>query len=310
MSDPTLPQGTYVPVVTPFTATGEVDYPALAQLLQRFLDAGVEALVLLGTTGESPTVTPDEFSAIIEYSLAQVQARSQRQVTVLAGIGTNDTRSSIAQARTAEALGVDGLLLVCPYYNKPTQSGIQRHFEAVADAVSIPLLVYNIAGRTGINIETDTLLALSAHPNIVGVKEASGDIEQISEVLQRLAPDFLVLSGCDHLNFPLLCLGGHGVISTLANLVPGDVKTLVDAVSTGDYATARRLHFQLLPLAYGCFLETNPIPIKTALAMTGEVQDVFRLPLECMQPDTRQRWQDILTAYGLLAPVELTDWAA
>ncbi|MCB1814949.1 MAG: dihydrodipicolinate synthase family protein, partial [Candidatus Competibacteraceae bacterium] len=146
MSVPTLPQGTYVPVVTPFTAAGEVDYPALDHLLQRFLDAGVEALVLLGTTGESPTVNSAEFSAIIEHTLTQVRTQVNNQVSVLAGIGTNDTRSSIAQARTAEALGVDGLLLVCPYYNKPTQSGIQRHFEAVADAVSIPLLVYNIAG--------------------------------------------------------------------------------------------------------------------------------------------------------------------
>lgn len=310
MSVPTLPQGTYVPVVTPFTAAGEVDYPALDQLLQRLLNTGVEALVLLGTTGESPTISSDEFSAIIEHTLALVRARVKQQISVLAGIGTNDTRSSIAQARTAEALGVDGLLLVCPYYSKPTQAGIQRHFEAVADAISIPLLVYNIAGRTGINIETDTLLALSAHPTIVGVKEASGNIEQISDVLQRLTPDFLVLSGCDHLNYPLLCLGGHGVISTLANLVPADVKALVDAVLTGDYASARRLHFQLQPLAYGCFLESNPIPIKTALALTGEIQDVFRLPLESMQPDTRQHWQNILSSYGLLASTRLTERAA
>lgn len=291
-----LPKGTYVPVVTPFTDTGEVDYAALDGLLQRLLAADVEALVMLGTTGESPTVAGNEFSAIIERALEQARGKA----AVLAGVGTNDTRTSVTQARTAAALGVHGLLVVCPYYNKPTQSGIQQHYEAIADAVPVPLLVYNIAGRTGVNIETDTLLALGAHPNIVGVKEASNDVDQVGDVLHRAPTDFLVLSGCDHLNYPLMCLGGHGVISTLANIVPGEIKALVDAALAGQYERARGLHFQLLPLAYGCFMEANPIPVKTALALMGEIQESFRPPMTAMQPDTRERWQTILTEYGLL----------
>jgi 4-hydroxy-tetrahydrodipicolinate synthase len=291
-----LPRGTYVPVVTPFTDAGEVDYAALDRLLQRLLAADVEALVMLGTTGENPTVTGSEFTAIIERTLEQTRGKA----AVLAGVGTNDTRTSVAQARTAAALGVQGLLVVCPYYNKPTQSGIQTHYETIADTVPVPQLVYNIAGRTGVNIETGTLLALSAHPNIVGVKEASNDIDQIGEVLHQAPSDFLVLSGCDHLNYPLMCLGGQGVISTLANIVPGEVKALVDAALVGEYERARDLHFHLLPLAYGCFMEANPIPVKTALALMGDMQESFRPPMAAMQPDTRERWQTMLTEYGLL----------
>ena len=293
---PRLPYGTYVPVVTPFTAAGEIDYPALSGVINRLLAAEVDALIMLGTTGESPTVTEPEFCRIIQHTLEHTRGK----IPVLAGIGSYDTRSSVFQAKTAEGLGVQGLLVVCPYYSKPTQDGIQAHYQAIADAISIPLLVYNITGRTGVNIETDTLLSMSAHPNIMGVKEASNDIDQIGEVLQQLPDDFLVLSGCDHLNYPLMCLGGHGVISTLANIVPREVKALVEAVLSNDYKTARKLHFQLLPLAHGCFIEANPIPIKTALAMMGEITESFRLPITPMQASNRARWQAILADYGSL----------
>ena len=306
MSAQQLPKGTYVPLVTPFTKDDEVDYAALDALLQKMLAAEVEALVMLGTTGESPTVTNDEFTGIIERTLEQTQEKT----VVLAGIGTNDTRTTVAQACIAEALGVDGLLVTCPYYNKPMPAGIQRHYQTVADAVTLPLLIYNIGGRTGVNIGTETLLALSEHPNIVGVKEASDNINQIGDVLHQASSDFLVLSGCDHLNYPLMCLGGHGVISTLANIMPVEVKALVDAALKGEYVRARNLHFQLLSLAYGCFLETNPIPVKTALALMGEIEEVFRLPMAAMQPDTREQWQAILMEYGLLTTTNADEIAA
>jgi 4-hydroxy-tetrahydrodipicolinate synthase len=263
-----LLRGTFTPLVTPFTRDDAIDFAALERLIDLQLAAGVEGLIMLATTGEGPTVGVEEFQRIVQFTIEKARPRSK----VLTGVGSNDTRTTLEQARRAAAMDVDGLLVVCPYYNRPTQAGLQDHFLAVADAVPVPQILYNIAGRTGVNIETDTLLGLSEHPNIVGVKEASDDIDQVMDVIARRSEDFAVLSGCDHLNFPLLCLGGDGVISTLANLVPGEVKALVDSALAEDLAAARRLHNRLLPLARGCFIESNPIPVKTALAWQGKLE--------------------------------------
>jgi 4-hydroxy-tetrahydrodipicolinate synthase len=296
----TLPSGTYVPIVTPFTEQGGVDYLGLHRLIDRLLLANVEAIVVMGTTGESPTVNAQEFSEVVRFAMKRVNGAA----AVLSGVGCNDTQASLHQAQAAANQGVDGLLVVCPYYNKPTQQGLYQHFKYIAENVPVPQLVYNIAGRTGVNIETDTLLRLAELQNITGVKESSDNIEQVSEVLQRLPEEFLVLSGCDHLNFTLLCLGGHGVISTVANLVPERVKAMVDAVHNDELRSARQLHFELQRLVSGCFSESNPIPVKTALALMGEIQEVFRPPLCSMNSVNRHHWQSTLAHYNLIGRSE------
>jgi len=291
-----LPKGTYVPLVTPFTPQGKIDIKSLDTVIERLLKANVEAVVVLGTTGESPTVNSEESVALIRHTIARMQG----DTAVIAGIGTNDTASSLEQAKVARDLGVDGLLVVCPYYSKPTQKGLFDHFKLIAEQVPVPQIVYNIAGRTGINIEADTLFKLSQLQNIVGVKESSDNIDQASQLLQLLDDEFLVLCGCDHLNFSMLCLGGHGVISTVANVIPEKVKALVDAVHCDDIQTARQLHFAIEPLVTGCSMETNPIPIKTALAMMGEIREVFRPPLCTMTPHNRSRLSTVLEQIDLI----------
>ena len=289
-------RGTYTPILTPFATDGSIDFDGFDRLLDRQLAAQVEGLVILGTTGESPTVSDPEARALIGRSVERVSGRA----TVIAGIGSNDTAKTLEQARSAAALGVDGLLVTCPYYSRPTQAGLFDHFARIADAVALPQIVYNIEGRTAVNVETDTLMQLAEHPRIVGVKEASNDIDQIMDVIERRPEGFAVLSGSDHLNFALVALGGDGTICSLANLVPERVKAMVDAGLAGDLAVARRLHYALLPLARGCFFESNPIPLKTALAWQGWISETFRPPLCPMQPDTRARWHGLLESHGLL----------
>lgn len=289
-------RGTFTALLTPFTAAGAVDYDALDRLIEDQVAAGVEGLVVLGTTGESPTLDPQEKHAILSFAVERAGGRTH----IVAGVGTNDTARSVAQAAAADAAGADALLVSSPYYNKPTQAGLYTHFRRVADAVPLPQIVYNIKSRSGVNIETETLCRLAEHPNIVGVKEASDDIDQIMEVIAAAPADFAVLAGSDHLNVPVAMLGGAGTISALANLVPGEVKASVDAALAGDLAEARALHYRLLPLARGCFLETNPIPVKTALAIRGRLREVFREPLVPMQPATRAALVELLDAYGLI----------
>ncbi len=291
-----LPRGTYVPIVTPFTIKQDLDIPALEVLLERLINAQVEGIVVHGTTGESPTIGEEEFSTLLQRTVDLVDGRA----VVVAGVGGNNTRTSIQQANHARQLGADGLLVVCPYYNKPTQQGLYEHYREIAEAIPLPMLVYNVAARTAVNVDTNTLLRLASVPNIVGVKESSDNIEQITSVIQQSPDDFLVLSGCDHLNFALMCLGGDGVISTVANLAPKKVKSLVDNSLANDFVTARHLHYDLLPLTEGCFIESNPIPVKTALAMMGEISEVFRSPLCAMQPDNRQQWRATLLQQKLI----------
>jgi 4-hydroxy-tetrahydrodipicolinate synthase len=288
--------GTYTALVTPFQDDESVDTGALRALLEEQIEAGVDAVVMLGTTGEAPTISGAEARHILAIAVEAGKGR----LKVIAGVGCNDTKSTEKRAREARDLGVDALLVVSPYYNKPTQEGLFRHFSLIADSVDLPQIVYNIRGRTAVNVETSTLVRLAQHPRIVGVKEASGDIPQMMDVISRVPADFAVLSGDDALTLPLLALGGHGVISVLSNLVPKEVKQLVELGLWGEINLARALHYELLPLMQGCFLETNPIPIKTALAIQGKVEEVFRLPMCPMQQQNRKNWKALLFEHGLL----------
>ncbi len=282
-------QGTFTAIVTPFLTNGEVDYLAFEKLVEDQVEADVEGIVVLGTTGESPTITCQEYGEIIGFVVKKVD----KQALVIAGSGSNSTQKTIHHSLKAKEAGADALLVVNPYYNKPTQEGIYQHFLAVADAVDLPQIVYNIKGRTGVNIETETLVRLSAHKNIVAVKEASGDLGQMMDVIQQTPNDFFVLSGDDVLTYPLITLGGHGVISVLSNLMPKEVKELVDSALDGDYEKARKKHYALLPLIKSCFIETNPIPIKTALALKGKIQENFRLPMCRMQEENKKKLEKL-----------------
>jgi 4-hydroxy-tetrahydrodipicolinate synthase len=288
--------GTFTAIVTPFRKDGSVDDAAFERLLKEQIAAHVEGVVILGTTGESPTIMHDEATRIIEKTVRLAKGKTK----ILVGVGSNDTRKTLESAKEAHALGADALLIVNPYYNKPTQEGLYRHFSLIAETVDIPQIVYNIRGRTGVNVETKTLLRLIANTRIVGVKEASGDIVQMMDVLSKVPPHFAVLSGDDALTLPLLAVGGHGVISVVSNLLPAKVKEMVDAALGGDIAKARTLHFELLPLIHGCFVETNPIPVKTALALQGKIEEIFRLPMCPMQTETRRAWHTLLASSHLV----------
>ncbi|MDI9369499.1 MAG: 4-hydroxy-tetrahydrodipicolinate synthase [Synergistaceae bacterium] len=270
-------RGTGTAVITPFK-DGSVDYESFGKFLNWQIDGGVEFLVVLGTTGESPTVTADERPKIVEFALETVSGR----VPVVVGTGTNATASTIALSRQAEELGADGLLVVGPYYNKPTQEGYFQHYKAVAESVGKPIIVYNVPGRTGSNIAPDTILRLSAIQNIAAVKEASGDVAQIDTLLRtvkRERPDFSVLSGNDDQAFHLVNSGGDGVISVLSNVMPRETSEMIRLAQAGETARARELHLRLFPMMKNLFVEANPIPVKYAASKLGLCANELRLPL-------------------------------
>jgi 4-hydroxy-tetrahydrodipicolinate synthase len=287
--------GSMVALVTPFRA-GAVDFAALDKLVELQIEAGTDALVPCGTTGESPTLTHAEHDQVIEA----VVRRAAGRCLVVAGTGSNSTAEAVRLTRHAHEVGADAVLLVSPYYNKPTQTGLFEHFATLAREVDIPQIVYNIPGRCGVEISVDTLVRLrEAHDNIVGVKHATGSTDGASALLAR--SDLAVISGDDSMTLPLMAVGGCGVISVLANLLPRETKALVDAALSGDYAAARRRHLSLFGLASGLLsLETNPMPIKTALAMKGLIAEEFRLPMCPMQPENKERLGRILTEAGVL----------
>ena len=284
-----------VALVTPFR-DGQVDAEALDRLVDEQIEAGTDVLVPCGTTGESPTLSHDEHDQVIEAVVRHAPGRCR----VMAGTGSNSTAEAIRLTRHAHEVGADAVLLVAPYYNKPTQQGLFEHFSAIARAVPIPQIPYNIPGRCGVEISVDTLVRLrQGHDNIVVVKHATGSTDGASELLGRC--ELALLSGDDSMTLPLMAIGGCGVISVLANLVPGDVKALVDAAAAGNLAEARRLHHKTFRLAKDLLsLATNPIPIKTALAMTGRMAEEFRLPLCPMDAPAKERLRAALVAYGVL----------
>ena len=289
-------QGSIVALVTPFR-NGNVDEPKLRELVEFHVSHGTDGIVPCGTTGESPTLSHDEHKRVVEIVIDAARGR----IPVIAGTGSNSTAEAIDLTSHARQAGATGALVVNPYYNRPTQEGLYRHFRAVAEAVDIPIIVYNIVSRTAVNVETDTLARLATDcPNIVGVKEASGSLDQMTQVILACGPDFSVLSGDDNLTLPLMSVGGRGVISVVANVVPRDTAEITHAALGGDWKLARDLHLRLFPLCRAMFIETNPIPVKEAMAMLGMIEPEFRLPMCRMSDANRQRLKTTLDRYGLL----------
>jgi 4-hydroxy-tetrahydrodipicolinate synthase len=288
-------KGAIVAIVTPFK-NGKVDEEALRGLIEFQIKKGTDAIVPCGTTGESPVLSHEEHDRVIEITVDAVRKR----VPVIAGTGSNSTAEAIRLTKHAHEVGADGALVVCPYYNKPSQEGLYQHYKKLAESVPIPIIVYNIQGRTGVNMNTDTLARLAKIKNIVGVKEASGNLRQMADVIAACGDKFTVLSGDDFFTYPLMCLGGHGVISVVSNVAPGEVAKMVDAFNKGDLKKARALHYKMMPLVDAMFVETNPAPVKAALGMMGKIQDEIRLPLVGISDASRDKVRKALVNYGLI----------
>jgi len=282
-------RGTITAIITPFDSNGAVDENALRKLVNFQIDNGIIGIVPCGTTGESPTLNHEEHNRVIDIVIQE----SRGKVPIIAGTGSNSTKEAIDLTRHAQESGADYSLQVAPYYNKPTQRGFYEHFLSIAETIDLPLIIYNIPGRTGKNIETDTLLRLAEHKNIAGVKEASGSISQIMDIISQRPAEFTVLSGDDNLTLPI-------VISVASNIIPKQVSELVDGALKGNWGEARRCHYRLLPLFKTLFLETNPIPIKTALAMKGIIKEFFRSPLCAMEPENREKLKIVLESQEIL----------
>jgi len=285
-------KGCMTAMVTPFDQKGNVNYDGLEENTKYQIKNGISGLVPLGTTGESPTITTEERKEIIE---AVINAAGK--IPVIPGTGTNSTEKTIKYSKEAEKLGADAVLIVSPYYNKPSQEGLFRHFKAVNDAIDIPVIVYNIQSRTGVNIETSTLARMTKLKNIAAVKEASGSIAQMMDVINQMPEDFTVLSGDDNMTLPLIAAGGKGVISVVSNLLPRMVSDMVAAALKGDNEKARKINYKLLPIFKAAFIETNPVPIKTAMRWAGMPSGHCRLPLCDMLPENEEKLKNVLKKY-------------
>jgi 4-hydroxy-tetrahydrodipicolinate synthase len=284
-------RGAITAIVTPFREDGNLDEDSLRGLVEFQVKNKIDGIVTCGTTGESPTLSHDEIKKVTEIIIDS----SRRKVHVIASTGGYNTKEAIEATKTAGDIGADASLQVCPYYNKPTQEGLFRHFSEIANAVDIPLVIYNIQGRTSVNLETSTLARLAdEHSNIVGVKEASGNIAQMMDVISMLPKEFSVLSGDDNLTLPLMALGGKGVISVASNIIPNEMHELTDLALNGKFDKAKQLHYRFLPLFKGIFLETNPIPIKASLAMKGMIKEIYRLPMCEMKEENQEKLRKIL----------------
>ncbi|MBI4667300.1 MAG: 4-hydroxy-tetrahydrodipicolinate synthase [Nitrospinae bacterium] len=288
--------GSYVAIVTPFN-NGAVDEATLKALVGWHVEQGTSGIVAVGTTGESPTLSHEEHHRVVEICVEAAGGR----IPVMAGTGSNSTTEAIDLTRHAKKSGANSVLIVNPYYNKPTQEGIYRHYMAIADAVEIPQVIYNIPGRTGGKVDVSTMARLAPHKNIVGIKDAVGDLNYTSDLIARLGPEFAVFSGDDALTIPMMSVGARGVISVAANVAPARVAQMVAAMLEGDMERARAAHFEMWDLMNAMFYETNPIPVKTALAMMGRIKDEFRLPLCQMGQANRERLKAALIKAGLVA---------
>ncbi len=284
-------------LVTPFKADGSIDERALRSLVAWQVESGIDFLLPCGTTGETPTLNRDEWLRVIQTTIEVVAGR----VPILAGATSNDTRDAVKKAAEVAAIpGVDAILTASPYYNKPTQEGQYLHFKAIAEAVDKPVVLYNVPGRTGANIEPETLARLAQIPNIRAVKEASGSINQIANVLNMVPDDFLVFSGDDAVTLPVIALGGVGIISVVSNEIPAEMAQMTRAAMTNDWDNARAIFRKYLPLMQANFIESNPLPVKAVLAMMGKIEEVYRLPLCPMKKDTRAKLEKIAAEAGLL----------
>ncbi len=295
-------RGTYTALTTPFDPKGQPDVEGFRALVKRQLEAGIDGLVPLGSTGETPTLEEEEEVDLIRVAVQEAKAIGTRKVPVIVGTGSNSTSSAIKYTRRAADLGADAALVVCPYYNKPSNEGIYLHYKAVVEEGGLPVIVYNIAGRTARNIDVPTLERIAQLPGVIGVKEGSGDIGQMMDVIQRIGrkkPDFTVLCGDDALTLPLMALGGDGVISVTSNVVPQRMKALVDQALNGDFEAARLSHYQLLPLFRGLFLETNPMPVKQIMEWMGLPAGSCRLPLCALEESTLPKLKAALSEAGV-----------
>ena len=284
-------------LITPFRQNGSLDEEALQRLITRQIEGDIDFLVPCGTTGESPTLTREEHLTVVRTC---IELTREHGIPVLAGAGGNNTHEVIELALACQRLGADGILSVTPYYNKPTQEGLFQHYQAIAAAIEIPLIVYSVAGRTGVNVEPATLARLAGVRRIIGVKEASGNISQQAAVIHQVPSDFLVLSGDDAITLPLIALGGKGLISVASNIIPDQMTQLVRAAMQQDFWRARELQREWLPLMEVNFIESNPIPVKAALAALGLVENVYRLPMVPPRPESLAKIEAVLEASGLL----------
>lgn len=290
--------GLSVAVVTPFTTDFSIDKEAYTAHVEFMLDNGVDHLVVSGTTGESPSFTDEEFVYLVKTAVDVVKQKGKG--SVIAGSGSNDTEKTIRRSQLAQAAGANGLLLVTPYYNKPMQRALIAHFTAVADSVSIPIMLYNVPGRTNVNMLPETTFALSSHPNIVAVKEASNDMQQIMHVIEIVPSDFAVLAGDDAMAMPVIAAGGHGLVSVIGNEIPAKTAELVQACLAYDFEKARKLHYAMQPLMRFNFIETNPIPVKAALSFMGKMNNVLRMPLIPLHEKYHDTLKSLLKDNGAL----------
>lgn len=288
-------RGSIVAIVTPFK-DGKIDEKAFRDLIEFQINNGTDGIVPCGTTGESATLSHEEHERIIGLTLEAVNGR----VPVIAGTGSNNTSEAVRLTKHAKKAGANAALLITPYYNKPTQEGLYQHYRKVAEEVDIPVILYNVPGRTGVNMLPETVARLAEIKNIVGIKEATGDLKQISDVISLCPKDFLLLSGDDFTVYPTLAIGGHGVISVVANVAPKDMADLCDAYFAGDMKKANELHYKMLPLNAVMFIETNPIPVKTALSLMGKVSSEMRLPLCSMSEGNLNKLKKVMNDYGLI----------
>ncbi len=288
-------EGASVAIVTPFK-NGEVDEESFRELIEFQIESGTDGIVPCGTTGECATLSHEEHDRVVEIAIAAVKKR----VPVIAGAGSNSTRESLRLAQHAHKAGADAILMVTPYYNRPTQEGLYLHYKTVAEAVPIAVFPYNVPSRTGSNILPETVARLSKVSNIVGIKEATGDLKQVSKVFELCDDDFIVLSGDDFTALPTMALGGKGVISVVSNIVPKDMADMMDAFAAGDLAGAQKLHYKMWPIMEAVFIETNPIPSKAALSMMGKIEYDLRLPLCRMTDEHYATLKKVLSNYGLI----------
>jgi 4-hydroxy-tetrahydrodipicolinate synthase len=282
-------------LITPFTKSGALDEAAIRRLAKRQIDAGIHFLVPCGTTGETPTLSPDERRRVVEICVDEARGRAM----VLAGAGGYDTREIAHAAKEMQKAGANGLLSVTPYYNRPTPEGLYQHYKAIADATPLPIIVYNVPGRTGCNVDPATLVKLATIPTIVGVKEASGNVTQMAEICRSVPADFLVLSGDDSLTLPLMAIGGRGIISVASNEVPAEMVQMVEAAERNDFATARQWHHKLMPIMQVNFTESSPGPVKFAMAAMGLCEETYRLPMVSPRQASKEKVLAVLKELGL-----------
>ncbi len=288
-------EGSIVALITPFKK-GEVDYETLGRLIDFHIDNGTDAVLVCGTTGESPVLTFEEHDKVVEFAVKHAAGR----IRIIAGTGANATHEAVHLTAHAKEVGADAALLVVPYYNKPTQEGLYKHFSTVAEEVDIPIILYNIPSRTGVEISVDTVYRLaSQYPNIIGSKESTPNMDRISTLIKKLGKEFTILSGDDSLTLPMMALGAKGVVSVAANIMPAEIKKLVDLLLKGDLRKAQEIHYYLYDLFKVLFLETNPIPVKTACWILGMCEKEFRLPLCEMKQENEEKLREILKRYNL-----------